>query len=254
MKLNKIIKLNAPDLTFFSKKNSVLLNLQILKTKIYKKSLYYEKSFFEMEEKFTQLKMALVIIYSYHFSNKTILFVGIPNKLVSTSIKMRHSHIFLPSNVWLKGIFTNKNSIRRYLKYQRLKNTKLTTNKINKLLTVTKIPKLIVIINHLTNPAAINEICKLRFPVISLDFTRLISEKVSTYSNFNTIFLNLLNSLFIKNIHPLKLFKNKTRINALLKYQYRFANKKPLEKILQNNLKKNKLNKLWKGFANSQKS
>ena len=246
MKLNKTIniKLNSQDLTFFSKKNSVLLNLQILKAKIYEKSVYYEKSFFEMEEKFTQFKMALIIIYSYHFSNQTVLFVGVPNKLISTLMKMKHRHIFLPSNIWLKGIFTNKNSIRRYLKYQKLKKTKLTTNKINKLLTVTKIPKLIVIINHLINPVVINEIYKLRFPVISLNFNKLIFEKVPTDPNFSIIFFNLLNSLF---------FKNKIRINVNFKYQHRLANKKPLEKILKNNFKKNKLNKLWESFAGSQK-
>lgn len=260
MKLNKTIniKLNSQDLTLFFKKKSVLLNLQVLKTKIYEKNLDFKKSFFEIEGKFTELKIALTIIYSYHFSNRTILFIGIPNKLIGILTKIEHSHIFLPSNLWLKGIFTNKSSIRRYLKYQKLKKTKikLTMNKINKLLVVTKTPKLIVIINNLADQAIINEIYKLRFPIIDLNFNKTVFQKsfykVFKDSHFNTISLNLLSSLFIKGKHLLELFKNEIKVNTNFKYQYKPTNKKPLEKILKKKLEKNKTSQLWKSFTDNQ--
>ena len=62
MKLSNIIDLksNFQDLNFFYKKNSVLLNLQILKAKIYEKTLNYQNSLFEIEENFMQLKTVLL--------------------------------------------------------------------------------------------------------------------------------------------------------------------------------------------------
>lgn len=229
MKLSNIInlKLSSQDLNFFYKKNSVLLNLQILKAKIYEKTLNYKNSLFEMEEKFMQLKTVLLVIYSYHFFSKTILFVGISDKIIAVLNKLEHFHIFLPSKIWLRGIFTNKNSIRKYLRYQRLKkNSK--TNKINKLLTIAKFPKLIVILSPSINQAIINEIYKLRVPVISFNtisiekFLYKISTKKS--SNSNAIFSSLLYSLFIKS---------------------KVTNKDPIEKILKNSYRKNRINKLW---------
>jgi Ribosomal protein S2 len=249
MKLNKTvnIKLNSQDLTFFVKKNSILSNLQVLKAKVYEKRLEYKNSFFEIEEKFIQLKIALTVIYSYHFSGKTILFVGVPNKLVNFLIKMRSSHIFLPSNVWSRGIFINKNFTRKHLKYQKLKNTqkKSAINKINKLLGIIKVPKLIVILDSSVNYKIINEIYKLRLPIITLNCTKTITEKFLytvfeslsptkiTGINLNIIFLNLLSSLFLKNYYFLRRFETK------ICFKYKLKNKKPLE----NNLKKTKM---WK--------
>jgi|DEB19_MinimDraft_2_1074335.scaffolds.fasta_scaffold07156_2 hypothetical protein len=229
MKLSNIIDLksNFQDLNFFYKKNSVLLNLQILKAKIYEKTLNYQNSLFEIEENFMQLKTVLLVIYSYHFFRKTILFVGISDKIITVLNKLEHFHIFLPSKIWLKGIFTNKNSIRRYLRYQKLRqNSK--TSKINKLLAISKFPKLIIILSPSINQVIINEIYKLRVPVISFNtisiekFLYKISTK--TGSNLNTILSSLLYSLFIKN---------------------KVTNKDPIEKILKNSYKKNRINKLW---------
>jgi len=245
MKLNNRIltKLDNQNLDFSWKKNSVLLNLRILEAKIYKKKSEYITSLFEIEEKLVQFKIALSIIYSYHYSNKKILFIGIPNNLIFLSKKIRHQHAFLPANVWLNGIFANKSSTRRYLRYQKLKKIS-----INKFLNIIKFPKLIVLINSTTNSEILNEIYQLRIPIITLNLTKINSDKfmypISTDSindlYFKFIFLNLLNSLFVKNKKFLRLLKNRIHMNIKLrKRRYKPLYKKllGLKKNVQNRLK-----------------
>jgi hypothetical protein len=212
MKLNNKIltKLNNQNLDLSWKKNSVLLNLRILEAKIYKKKSEYRNSLFEIEEKFIQFKIALSVIYSYHYSNKTILFIGIPNNLILLLKKIKHQHAFLPSNVWLNGIFANKSSAHRYLRYQKLKKIS-----INRFLTIIKFPKLIVLINSTIGSNILNEIYQLRIPIIILNLTKINSDKFMYQMStdlinnlyFKFIFLNLLNFLLVKNKKFLKSFK-----------------------------------------------
>jgi hypothetical protein len=152
MKLNGTInsKLNSQDLSFFFKKNSALLNLQILKSRIYEKRLCLKNSLFEIEEKFMQLKIILLVIYSYHLSNKTILFIGIPEKIISILKRISDYHIFLPSKIWLKRGFSSKNSVRKHPKFKSVKK-RFTRNKISKLFILIKIPKLVVIMSPFTD-------------------------------------------------------------------------------------------------------
>ena len=206
MKLKTVtdIMLNSQNLNFFLKKNSISLNLQLLKSKIYEKKIFCKNSSFLIEEKFLQLKMILIVIYSYHYFNRTIMFIGVPNKIINTLAKIKRFHIFLPSSIWLNGTFTNKNSIRIYLRYQQLRKAK-PSFAINKFLSIIKLPKLVVLLNPVKKSMIISEIYRLRIPVIVL-YTNIMnvdkfSYKILTNSaelNLNPMFWGLLSCLFLK--------------------------------------------------------
>ena len=74
---------------------------------------------------------------------------------------------------------------------------------------------MIVLINSTTDSEILNEIYQLRIPIITLNLTKINSDKfmyqISTDSinnlYFKFIFLNLLNSLFVKNKKFLRLAK-----------------------------------------------
>lgn len=208
MKLKNVmsIDLKSQNLNSFLKKNRASLNLQMLKTKTYEKKLFNKNSLFSIEEKFIQLKIVLIVIYSYHYFNKTILFLGIPNKIASILAKIKHSHVFLPSTIWLNGAFTSKNSSKMRSRYRQSKKSKSSFAR-SKLFSVVKLPKLIVLLNPVQKPAIINEIHRLRIPMIIL-YTNKMSAKNFSYKisrnstqldlNLNSIFLNLLNFILLK--------------------------------------------------------
>ena len=215
MKLkNKIdSKLNSQNLNLFLKKNYASLNLQILKSATYEKKLFHQNPPFVIEEKFVQFKMLLTVIYSYHYFNKTIMFIGIPSKLVNLLAKIKHFHIFLPSTVWLNGTFANKNSIRIYLRNQKLKKTKLSFA-VNRLFSIVKLPKLIVLLNPVKKSIMISEVHKLRIPIISLYTNKINAEKFTykiptnpTQLDLNSMFLSLLSLLLLKKRSSFNTFK-----------------------------------------------
>lgn len=208
MKLKNLmnIDLKSQNLNSFLKKNHASLNLQMLKAKTYEKKLFNKNLLFSIEEKFIQIKIVLIVIYSYHYFNKTILFLGIPNKLTNILTKIKHSHVFLPSTIWLNGTFARKNSVKMSLRCQQLKKSK-SSFAGSKLFSVIKLPKLIVLLNPIQKPAIINEIHRLRIPMIIVSTnkmsTKFFSYKISRNStqldlSLNSMFLNLLNFILLK--------------------------------------------------------
>lgn len=91
-----------------SKNKNKLIELQILKSKIYKTST--EKKKIENSKIKLYLKKIVHIIYEYHISNKTILFVNFPPKLENSMISLKKDikHIFISKENWINGFLTNK--------------------------------------------------------------------------------------------------------------------------------------------------
>jgi ribosomal protein S2 len=148
------------------------------------------------------LKKAITTIFNYHKYKKTILFVGNfsnENKIFINK-KFKTSHIFLSNSDWIYGMLTNKNSfIKNLIKKN---DRKLKDYNLQKFITKTKKPDLIVILNLTQNSDLIKESLKLKIPIISFvkdNFDNFIlypikvDEKIKI-RNFNFIFY-LLNSL-----------------------------------------------------------
>lgn len=90
-------------------KKYTLLKLHLIKYQAYKINLKNFKFFKFINNLELSLKHALNLIYLYHSSNKRILFVGFPyNKKLQNLNALRHT--FIPKNLWIKGLFSNKNS------------------------------------------------------------------------------------------------------------------------------------------------
>ena len=176
MKLYRTVyfKSNYRNSTFFLKKNSLLLNSQILKLETLKRVFKHKVSVHKIEKKFLELKVILSIIYHYNFFDKTILFIGVPNKVTTTLKKQNNPHLFLPSKLSLKGVFNNKNFAKKYLSCQKIKKMNRTVLK--------KVPKLIISLNSSVNRFVLNEVNKLRIPIINLTDTN--NNKKYFYINF----------------------------------------------------------------------
>lgn len=148
------------------------------------------------------LKKAILTIFNYHKYKKTILFVGnfsSKNKIFINK-KFKTSHIFLSDSDWVYGMLTNKTSFIKSLKKKNDK--KLKDYNLQKYITKTKKPDLIVILNITHNNALIKESLKLKIPIISFvknKFNNFILYPITVDKNikiinFNFIFY-LLNSL-----------------------------------------------------------
>ena len=153
MKLNKYKKLKYPN-----------LELQIYK-------LYSKKKDFnpKIEIKLTEILLNKIanIIYLYHVSNKTILFLGFPNSL--TKILKTTKHINVPEYMWQNNMFRFSNNSN---------NSKTKTPKnIFKLQTKLKKKVDLIVINNLEiNMNAFKESYLARIPAITitkkLDFSK----------------------------------------------------------------------------------
>ena len=78
-----------------------LINLHILKSKIYKND-----KLFDLNQTELHFKKAAEIIYKYHITNQRILFLGFP-KSFEYSLKDT-KHVLIPDSIWLNGIITNQ--------------------------------------------------------------------------------------------------------------------------------------------------
>ena len=85
-----------------------LVELQLLKTKMYKTFLSKKK--IENNKIKLYLKKIAHIIYEYHINNKTILFINFPTKLVNniSYLKNKIKHLFISKTNWVNGFITNK--------------------------------------------------------------------------------------------------------------------------------------------------
>ena len=190
MKLKRLI-------TFKSK----LLILQLLKFKTY---IIKENSINLIKIKLIEvhLKQALKIIYNYHINNKKIFFIGIP-QIIQTNFQnflQRTNHLFIPENVWIQGILSNKISILRYIKKQfDLTNNSNKKNKaLKSVFQVKTKPDLIVIFNKKSDLNVLQEVKLLQIPVIIVTDTLDIQNLYKIPGNFlfaNTKVKNVLFSL-----------------------------------------------------------
>lgn len=93
--------------SIISKPKNKLIELQILKSKIYKN---YKKKKIEHSAIKLYLKKIANIIYEYHINNKTILFINLPPKLEKSTLTLNKNikHIFLSKENWINGVLMNK--------------------------------------------------------------------------------------------------------------------------------------------------
>lgn len=113
----------------------------------------------------SRIKKALKIIQKYHVCKKRIIFIGNPfyiNKQLTTILK-KSKHIFIPRFAWVAGHISN-----RFTRSKKLRNGYNQT----KLYSIHKLKKkssLVVIIDELREPIALNEHHKAKLPVITLN-------------------------------------------------------------------------------------
>lgn len=207
-----------------SKNKNKLVELQILKSKIYKT---LTKKKIENNKIKLYLKKVLHIIYEYHINNKTILFANFPLKLEKnlTEFKKNIKHIFISEKNWTSGLLTNKSVNMCHQLIQNSNNSKITlTNK-------KKVFDLLVIFNPTTNQI-FSESYNLYIPTVliteSLFNTRvfLLKQSYKILGNFKFVEEQINNNFFLsmlKAIFKHSTVKKKTQI-------YRSINKKLLKK------------------------
>ena len=191
MKLKKLKKLKYSN-----------LELQIFK--LFRKKKNFNS---QTEIKSTEILLNKIanIIYLYHITNKTILFIGFPTDLTKT-LKLT-KHILIPEFMWQNNMFNlTKNS----------KKTKTPKNIFNLQTKLKKKVDLVVINNLDLNITAFKESYLARIPTITITKEINISKMKSNYDTIgsyhffsekqeNTNFFNL----FIKTI--LQKTKNKKK-------------------------------------------
>lgn len=172
-----------------------IIQLYLLKYQTYKQTQNIKINFSDLtiiEQIKLYIKHAFYVIYQYHYSGKTILFVGLPNikqKNIFKILKLS-KHYFIPENMWINGLLSNKISIFRHLK-DTFKKRDLVMN----LLGIKKNPHLIVIFNPSKDLNTIIESYKLNIPVITLGTTG-ISNSMVTYKIPGTFFKNKIKFFF----------------------------------------------------------
>jgi ribosomal protein S2 len=165
---------------WLKKYNLIQLYLLKYQTYKYKQTQNIKTNFIDLtviDQIKLYIKHAFYVIHQYHLSRKTILFVGLPNikqKNIFKILKLS-KHYFIPENIWINGLLSNKISIFRHLKYT-FKKQDLVMN----LLSIKKNPHLIVIFNPSKELNTILEAYKLNIPVITLG-TNMISNSMVTY-------------------------------------------------------------------------
>jgi ribosomal protein S2 len=173
-----------------------LIQLYLLKYQTYKpiiqniKSNFIHLTFIDQIQLY--IKHAFYVIYQYHVSGKTILFVGLPNTKQKNIFKILKlsKHYFIPESIWINGLLSNRTSIFRHLKYT-FKKQDLVMN----LLSIKKTPNLIVIFNPSKELNTILESYKLNIPVITLG-TDTVSQSMATYKIPGTFLKNKLKIFF----------------------------------------------------------
>jgi len=120
-------------------KKYLLIKLYLIKYQIYTK-LYKNLTDINIEQIEFSFKQALNIIYKYHINNKKILFIGFPylkSKMFNSKIL---KHDFIPKNIWINGLISNKKVILN-------NKDSLKTKKLKNYINFLKKPKLVVFFN-----------------------------------------------------------------------------------------------------------
>jgi len=167
-------------------KNYQLIKLYLLK---YQTSHYFKNKKLITafsKEKLTRLqirlKKVLRVIYQYHYKHQTILFVGLPtvkHKKIYQILKLS-KHYFIPKNIWINGLIRNKGSIFKYLKLNCVRKEELKS-----LLTIKKIPDLVVIFDSSENSGSLTEFHKSNIPVINFGKISPIEKNKLSYNMEN---------------------------------------------------------------------
>jgi ribosomal protein S2 len=186
-----------------------LLKLNLIKSQIYKKKIqknnYDDVLNIKTELVELHLKRSLQVIYKYHMNHKKILFIGIPQNFQKkfSKILKNTKHVAIPQSIWINGILSNRCAIFRYLYLKRRKNIKKKNWLQNKiiyfLISVIKQPDLIVIFNPNLEKNALNEIYKLKLPIVALD-NNLYSNTKFFYNvpgNFQNIYKKTQHAIFL---------------------------------------------------------
>jgi len=144
-----------------SKKNN-LAKIYLSKNQGLQRSNFYTNEEIELS-----LKNAMKTIYSFHHSSKKIWFIGFSVANISTS-----NHLFLPKNVWVKGLIGN----RKFVNVDAEKKKHISFG--------LKKPELLVIFNLDKKTLSIlKEFYKLDTPIIILG-SEFISVPKFSYINF----------------------------------------------------------------------
>lgn len=140
----------------FKIKKYTLLKLHLIKYQAYKFNLKNFNPIKKINHLELSLKQALNLIYSYHFNNKRILFVGFPYNRNLRKLNLLQ-HFFIPKNCWVNGLFYNKNS-----KIQNIKSSLSITTPFGK-----NDPDLVVLLNISSKEHNIlNELSSIGCPLI----------------------------------------------------------------------------------------
>jgi len=159
-------------------KNSKLIRLHMLKSKIYKKNKLFNMQWTEL-----QAKKSAEILYKFCINDQRILFLGFPRSFESSIYKTRH--IMLTGSSWLNGLISNQ--VLRYGYRLTEEQKRFPSKTLKLLLSLKKKVDLIVVFNIDNNINAVNEGHIARIPVIggfssevpeNLDFTGKISYKI----------------------------------------------------------------------------
>jgi len=174
------------------------------------------------------LKQVFSIIFEYNENKKTIMFLGVPSKIINNYKKkiFKSKHIFIPENYWTKGLLTNKSSFSKGLKNERMISAK--NLYVRKYLAKKRKPNLLIIFNHRNKLEILKETTKLKIPVVSLfDFDESNYVLYPIVSNENKIRYNhlifyLLISLFKrKNLHYQSIFGNQNPKNRFSNFRHK---------------------------------
>lgn len=207
------------------KRKNKLISLNILKSKLYRKS---QVSTLKSKTKQTELHLKKVaqIVYRYQLAGKRILFLGFP--LSFQSILKQTKHILIPESSWLNGIITNQ--ILRFNYTLTKQQKRLPFKIVQLLLQLKKKIDLVVVFNLNKNFNALEECYSARIPIVGGSQTLDICEDKVTYkilSDFKFVNDKSLNSNFFVSMIKMVLKKSiiMTSKKLHIKYQNNIKNK-----------------------------
>jgi len=174
------------------------------------------------------LKQVFSIISEYNGNKKTIMFLGVPLKIINNYERkiFKSKHIFIPENYWTKGLLTNKSSFSKGLKNERMVSVK--NLHVRKYLARKKKPNLLIIFNHENKLEILKETTKLKIPVVSLfdsNGSNYVLYPIISNENkirYNHLIFYLLISLFKrKNLRYRSIFGNQNPKNRFFKFRHK---------------------------------
>lgn len=175
---------------------SKLIKLQLIKRKIYKNKKNDKLEVIELH-----VKKMLQIIYSYHFQNKKIYFIGLPAQIqkMYTKTFYKTNHLFIPEFTWIKGVLSNRTPTFKYLYKQINIKEKTKNSSLNSLFTIYQKPDLVVLFDIEKESVAFQEAIKLRIPVVAAITNSSIVKNVSypIFGDFRFVNRGMDNLFFI---------------------------------------------------------